>query len=173
MALRYFNTDVVLDGNLVVTSGSFTESLTVSGTAVCIAPLVVSNGMLYVVDNTRDGKLLSVGRASYPFSNDGASDNVYLDCGSAQANTAGWVMPRNGTITSVTLHFVSGPNKQFQIRLNSNTTPIQTYNIAASTPTVSIENIDVAANDRLQVFVGSAGSAAYDPTVSVEVAWRL
>lgn len=173
MVLRYFNTDVILDGNLVVTSGSFTKSLTVSGTPVCTAPLVVTGGMLYMVDNTRSGKLLSVGRAYYPFSNDGASDNVYLDCGSAQANTAGWVMPRNGTITSVTLYFVSGPTKEFQIRLNSSTTPLQTYNVNSATPTVSVENLDISANDRLQVFVGAAGSAAYDPTVSIEVAWRL
>lgn len=174
MALREINVDLDLHGKIAAASGSYSTSLTVSGIPVSLTPITIANGIAYFPDNTRSGKYLSVDRATYPFSNDGSTDSIYLDCGSAQANEAAWVIPRNATITMVTLHFVTGPaGKVFEIRKNNSVTALKTYSVNPATPQVSTENIDLSASDRLQVFVGATGSAAYDPTVSIEVAWRL
>jgi len=157
-------------GSVTVTSGI--NTVTVSGND--FANLTTVSGIQYITDPTRGHKQLSVSRSNYGFARTGTATGVYLAVGAAVNANAFWVMPRQGTVTSVGGYYSAGPaSKFFDLRKNGGS-GIKTYTLSPGISAINdSENIDFDQGDRFHVFVSATGTAVTAPTFEIEVAWRL
>jgi hypothetical protein len=133
-----------------------------------------ADGFTYEYDGTRS-KWLTVTRLVLQFG-DNRADGRYLAIGGkAQASTTGFRMPRDGTITAVTVQTSGGlATKAFEVRRNNNsTTPLLNFNLSSGVYTNASANADFAAGDYIQVFASSSGQKVNDPVAFVEIAYRV
>lgn len=102
------------------------------------------------------------------------ADGKYLRIHGAAATQSGYLMPRNGTILTLTAKAASGnQSKGLEIRLNNNgTTPLKSFNLSSGSYNSTTENINFSAGDYVQAFSSSVGVPARDVVVMVTVAWR-
>jgi hypothetical protein len=134
------------------------------------------NGILLFLDSSRS-KYLSTTREIFSFSINHQSLNVpiwLMATGRTRTISTGYKIPRNGTITSISVQTSSiVTNGTFQILKNQNSTPITSAQLLG-VQSISIDNLDVNLDkdDWLQCkFAPSVGSVDY-PIVNLEVAWR-
>ena len=102
------------------------------------------------------------------------ADGVYLNIHGALATQTGYLMPRQGTILTITAKTASGNlSKGLQIHRNhDNVTPLQSFSLSSGSYSSISEDIDFDAGDYLQVYANSTGSAARDLVVMITVAWN-
>jgi hypothetical protein len=163
---------ITLAGDGVNTVSTAGQTITVSGAGIATLQYG-ADGLVFAEDPTRANKLLSVDRQVVLYSTDGSVDGTYLRAGNVINNFAGWIIPRDGTITAATYGYISGAaTKDFLIRIN-NTTTLNTTNVPSATATVdSGLNIDVAQGDVVQIFISGTGAAINDVFATIEIAWR-
>jgi hypothetical protein len=136
-----------------------------------------TEGIIYFEDSTRNNKLLSITRENFTFNHDAGIDNNYIKCGDTKSGIGevGWVMPRDATIVSLTARYGTGyaTTKGFEIRTNGVATPLHSFTLTRDIEfSDTTLNIDLNAEDRLQIFVVAAESGAGDITVVLEIAWQ-
>lgn len=164
---------VTIQGQNTVSVSTLDPIITISGSGISsLGP--GPDGLVFIDDPTRSNKRLSVDRQVVLYSEDGSIDNTYLRAGNVVNNFAGWIIPRNATITAATYGYISGnTTKNFILRIN-NSTDLKTSNVPRATPFLDTGlNIDVSAGDVLQIFIDGAGAAINDAFATIELAWRV
>lgn len=170
--LNTLDGDLTIQGQNTVTVSTSDPTITISGSGIAsLGP--GPDGLVYIDDPTRGGKRLSIDRQVVLYSTDGAVDGTYLRAGNVINSFAGWIIPRDGTITAATYGYISGAaTKDFLIRIN-NATTLNTTNVPSTPATIdSGLDIDVDAGDVLQIFISATGAAINDAFATIEVAWR-
>ncbi len=134
------------------------------------------NGILLFYDNSRS-KYLSTSREPLTFGIDHKSINKnrwMMATATVNTNVVGYKIPRNATITSLTVQTQNNViNCSFYIMKN-NTTAIQTSIPLNNETSKSLDNlnIDIDANDWIQsILIVNSGQVDY-PVLSIELAWR-
>jgi len=136
-----------------------------------------TNGILLFLDNSRS-KYISTSRENFTFGINHAnlSNTMWLMAtGGVRTITSGYKIPRNATITSVTIQSENiVTNASFQILRNNTTIPPLTTAILLNQSSISVDNLDVDIDkdDWLQCrLVPVVGNVDY-PIVVLELAWR-
>jgi len=131
------------------------------------------DSILYYWDETR-GKWLSVFTHNYLFTYSGNIDGLYMSVGNVVNSYAHFHILRDATITAVTADQdsfgSSEPNKGYEIQ--ANTVNVFGFNMVSHSYTNEAMNVDISANDSLQMYVVSAGARVRDPIVTLELRWR-
>lgn len=98
----------------------------------------------------------------------------YLNIHGATATQTGYLMPRNGTIISITAKTSSGnQSKDLEIRRNNdNTTPLATFALSGGSYSSTTANVDFSAGDYLQTYASSVGVPSRDIVVMITIAYR-
>lgn len=135
-----------------------------------------SQGIVQYYDVGRD-KLLSVDRENFAFGIDHRNivGKRWLKIvGSVKSNMSGYKIPRNATITAITVQTKNNVTEaRFNIRVNGS--PSDTYTSILSNNNETINNnlnIDINQGDYLQVFMSVLVGNVDFPVVNVEMAWR-
>jgi len=130
------------------------------------------DGLCYVYDGTRS-KFLTTTRMHLTFGAANA-DGRYLRISGAQAAQTGYRMPKDGTITSVTIIGASGnATKAFEIRRNNNSVaPLKSFSLSSTVYTDAAVNVNFDATDYIQVFASPVGTAVNNVVAIIEVAFR-
>ena len=133
-----------------------------------------TNGFTYVYDGTRS-KWLSVQRVALNFSSQSADGQYLHPGGTARANTTGYRMPFDGTITSVTVLSAGGnATKGMRIVLNNNySSPLGSFNLVSSAFTDNALNLNFSAGDYIGIGAVPGGDAIYAVVALIEVAYRM
>ena len=131
--------------------------------------------MPFQFDGTRN-KWLSMSKQTLDWGASSA-DGKYLNIHGATATQTGYLMPRKGTVVSVTVKIASGNlTKPVELRKNNapwSGTPAQyTFTPVAGTFSKTDLNIDFEATDYIQAFCPSNTVAARDVVVMIEIAYR-
>lgn len=131
------------------------------------------DGLVYQYDGTRS-KWLTVFKQALQFGSPRA-DGQYLMINGARAAQTGFLMPRDGAITSVTVRTSGGlATKALQVRRNNNAvTPLLSFNLTGGSYTNNSANINFSAGDYLQVFVRPTGIRINHPVAVVEISYRV
>lgn len=90
-------------------------------------------------------------------------------------STEGFIMPRNGTITSVNYRNANTVTRNIEFRVNNSTTNRVVLTLTAATSGSNLAvNLDFNANDIIQVvaIAGAAGNTVARSIAEFEVAWR-
>jgi hypothetical protein len=126
---------------------------------------------LYFRDQTR-GKWLSVAETRYGFGHDNADNQLLRTDGiDTPATGTGHRLPRDGTITGFSALAVGGQvNKTLLIRINGVT--VATLVLSTYALTDLTLNVDVAAGDRLDMYVDAPGVNVTDVVADVFMRWR-
>lgn len=131
--------------------------------------------MPFQFDGTRN-KWLSMSKQTLDWGASSA-DGKYLNIHGATATQTGYLMPRKGTVISITIKIASGNlTKPVELRKNNapwSGTPSQyTFTPIAGTFSKTDLNIDFEATDYIQAFCPSNAIAARDIVVMIEIAYR-
>jgi len=174
---RVINTDagaVKLDTGVATNSPlELTEKAALPSSGLAAGQLAVKGGILFVYDSTRS-KWLSVQRQYIVFGRKGNTSNQYLNfaAGSLPSNNSGYRIPRDACIISMTAQLDASGTADFRLRRNDSATNISTISVAASLgATDATINVDISANDFLQMYSDNA-SSVNDPMIIVEIAYR-
>lgn len=134
------------------------------------------NGILLFYDNSRS-KFLSISREVLTFGIDHNNINNsrwMMTTGTVNSNIVGYKIPRNATITSLTIQTKNlVTNCSFDI-LKNNLPSVETSISLTNESSKSIDNIDIPlnTNDWIQAILNiTSGSVDY-PILSIELAWR-
>lgn len=159
---------------------SVLDNLLPKGTAFPILPVPDDGDMYYRTDLSMtfqyDGsrsKWLSITQMFLDWGSSNA-DGTYLNIHGALATQTGYLMPRNGTIISVTAKTASGNlSKGLQIHRNHDSlTPLKSFSLSSGSFNSISENINFNSGDYLQVYANSTGAAARDLVVMITIAWN-
>lgn len=132
--------------------------------------LTIEEGYPVFDDILRGNKTLSIARNTYMASRSGRSRNTYINSNVSTATT-GYRMPRNGTITVVSVENDRNNTFDLQIRRNGATVPIYTISVTATTGNHDkLVNVDFSEGDYLQFYISNT---SHNPVVSIETAWRF
>jgi hypothetical protein len=106
--------------------------------------------IFYIYDRKRS-KWLSIDRANLVFQKINDVNNEYLKIGQLVGSNIGYLMPRKGTVVSVSAKSSSGfDNKRFQVR--DDTTPLLNFQYENDQKIDSTANVDFNAEALLQCF---------------------
>jgi hypothetical protein len=151
-----------------------------SGTAFPVTPTPADGDLFYRTDLNLtfqyDGsrsKWLSITQMFLDWGSNSASSS-YLNIHGAAATQTGYLMPRNGTIITVTAKAASGNlTKSFEIRRNHDSvTPLVSFSLVGGSYSTISSNVNFDATDYIQVFAVSNGQPARDVVVLCTIAWR-
>jgi len=188
---NFFYMDTVGRVAIGTTTTAPAAILTLASTTRGFAPPRMTNAQILLIASPFDGlkayslddhfeyqydasraKWLSVDTTTYQFGSNGSTDNTELNFNSTQNSTSGVLIPRDGTVISVTGMQNSGnTTKGFEVRANG--ISIFSYVLVASEFVSNAVNADFSASDMMHVFSIATGSAANNPTATVTVRWRL
>jgi hypothetical protein len=103
-----------------------------------------------------------------------SASGSYLNIHGAVATQTGYLMPRNGTIITVTAKAASGNlTKALEIRRNHNSvSPLISFSLTGGSYSTITSNINFDATDYIQVFASSTGTPARDIVVLCTIVWR-
>ena len=135
---------------------------------------VSNDGIAYVYDNSRS-IWLSATRIYPEWGLDGNADGVLLRsaAGGVRDAATGWLTMRNGMILGYSLRISGGNNtKQFGIYINGALSTTITMP-GANSYIVTNLSISLSAGDYLGIYCSSTGLAAQNPSMYLEIAWRL
>ncbi len=135
-----------------------------------------SNGVLLFFDNSRS-KFLSASRQTYKFGIDHrtiSNDRYLYAVDKIATNITGYRMPRNATITSITIQSSNNTGTSiFYLRKNNNPINIfPTATLTANGITTDNLNFDINKDDWLQLFITISSGNISNPLVVLELAWR-
>jgi hypothetical protein len=169
------NTDTISDaiigaGGIVVTSG--VDTTTISGGAD-FGYIKDDDDIVYAPDDSRGGKLLSVGRDSELWGNTGNQKLTFLGFNGIKNTGVGWLMPRDATITNITTEHDFG-DMLLDIVVDGNIgTPLISFTTLSAGPNeLGPQDADLAEGETLQVYLSNTSNVR-DPIVWIELAWRL
>ena len=146
------------------------EILGVSGDTGGGGDLTINQGYPVFTDILRSSKTLSIARNTLVASRAGRSKNVYLDHNPSLLKT-GMRMPRNGTITVVSVENSRNSTFVLEVRRNKVATALYSLNVTTALGNHDkLVNVDFTEGDLIEFFVNGT---AYDPLVIIEVAWRF
>lgn len=134
-------------------------------------------GINVFVDPTRDNKTLSVARDNIMFGinhNNITGKRWLRIAGGVVSNTSGYKLPRNATITAMTVQTENIVDEgRFNIRTNNQMVNLHTAILTASKDIIEDElNIDVDKGDYIQMFLSVLVGQVDYPVVNIEIAWR-
>lgn len=133
------------------------------------------NGILLFYDNSRS-KNLSVTRESLTYGVDhkNISGDRWLQLtGQIPTNILGYKVPRNGTITAITVQTQNIATCNFYIRKNNSVTNIYTSSLVGVSNKVDDNlNVDINQGDFLQTLLSVGGGVVDYPILLLEIAWR-
>lgn len=151
---------VHLDGTTLLTYTDLIDLLT-----KLVRYDIIDGNKLYIYDRTRL-KILSTTSICFGFGSVGVADGKFLE------GISGYSISRNGTIISVSASVSSGfQTKAFEVIVNSTT--LKTFNLIAGSYISTNDDIDVNAGDIIKVYVSSIDAFVRDPSVTVELSWRI
>ena len=137
------------------------------------ARIVMSQGVPYIYDQTR-GKLLSMARIylrSGIKSRNAGNQTMRLEDGMS-AYDVGDALPRNATITGITLNCEASSSWAFEIYKRGTPAPIASLSVVSGIENHSTSiNVDVSEGDILTFKLN--GSNIPFPRGLVELAWRI
>jgi len=139
------------------------------------------DGIAYMYDGART-KWLSINRTSAGF-HANRGDANYLNFGEFSDNAAGYVVPKDCTLTSISASIGRGNmSKGFSIQKNGTETNLFYFNLSsgkyfaseydaliAGTPI----NINFTKGDVIQVYCDAVGGSTSSARVNLDLAWRL
>jgi len=130
--------------------------------------------MPFQFDGTRN-KWLSMSKQTLDWGSNSA-DGKYANIHGAVASQTGYLMPRSGTIISITVKIASGNlTKPVELRRNnavwSGTPSDYTFVPTAGTYSKTDLNLDFSVGDYIQTFFPSNGVPARDAVVMIELAY--
>ena len=135
-----------------------------------------ANGILLFLDRSRS-KYLSTSREAFSFGINHKNLNAtmwLMTTGGVRSISTGYKIPRNATITSVTVQTTNTvTNASFQILRNNTTVPPLTTLTLLGQVSASVDNLDINIDkdDWLQCRLVPVGGVDY-PMVVLELAWR-
>jgi hypothetical protein len=134
-----------------------------------------SEGILLFNDTSRN-KMISVSRenVSFGIKHKNITGNRWLQTtANIPSNILGYKIPRNGTITSVTIQTQNISNCDFEIKKNNVITSIHTLSLVNEVEKINDNiNIDINIGDFLQCqLLVNSGDVDY-PLIFLEIAWR-
>jgi hypothetical protein len=153
--------------NFPVTAGSSTYVGAVNGATYFDSAV----GAIMAYDATRT-KWVDINKKLLQF---GAStaDGQYLTIDGVQSGLSGFIVPKAAVITGITIKAASGNlTKEFQVRVNGVTTAISTVALVAGIYAATDTNVNLAANDFVQIFATADGSATTGIVATIEFAYR-
>jgi hypothetical protein len=127
--------------------------------------------LTFQYDGSRD-KWLSITQMFLDWGSNSASSS-YLNIHGAAATQTGYLMPRNGTIITLTAKAASGNlTKGFEIRRNHDSvSPLISFSLVGGSYSTISSDVDFVATDYIQVFAVSNGQPARDVVVLCTIAW--
>jgi len=133
------------------------------------------NGLLLFYDLFRL-KWISAARENVAFGIDHrniSSDRWMSLISSIYSNVVGYRIPRNATITAVTIQTQNLTTCTFRIRKNNSPANIMSINLAAESGKSNDDlDIDLSENDFLQCYLENITGNVDYPTLLLELAWR-
>lgn len=135
-----------------------------------------SQGIVLFRDSSRN-KDLSIDRETFSFGIDhrNITGKRWMKLiGSVIASTSGYKVPRDATITSMTVqsqnNIIQG---RFNIRKNNSATNVYTGIITSNNEFINNNlNIDINGGDYIQLFMSILSGNVDFPVVTIEIAWR-
>ena len=127
---------------------------------------------IYYYDDTRS-KWLTVFTHNYLFTYSGNLDGLYLSIGNVVDSYAHYHILRDATITAITADQGPGsaePTKGYEIQANG--LNVFSFNMVDDSYINESMNVDISADDSLQMYCVAAGARARDPIITLELKWR-
>jgi hypothetical protein len=116
---------------------------------------------------------LSVSRIPVVGTKSGSIRNAYTFVGLVAMSAAGFRVPRNATVVSISAQTDGSFTWTAQLKKNGSPTVLGSLAITAATGgSTTATNADLTAGDRLEFYV-SASSNIESPVIWVELAWRV
>lgn len=132
--------------------------------------LTINQGYPVFNDILRGNKTLSIARNTHMATRGGRSRNTYIGDRPSTATT-GYRMPRNGTITVVSIENDRTNTFDLEIRRNGATVPIYSIAVTANTGAHDkLVNVDFNEGDYLQFYINNT---SHNPVAWIEFAWRF
>jgi len=136
------------------------------------------NTTIYIIDDTRGGKELSVETVVWLWGESSVSNNDWINVNGATSDTdSGYIMPFDGTIVFSTGHTedANGNNKQINLYINStNMGSLGTLTGPSEAQYVNnTANIDFDKGDKLRLRGNSSGGTVQDTIAVIGVKWRI
>ncbi|RLB71280.1 MAG: hypothetical protein DRH04_02045 [Deltaproteobacteria bacterium] len=136
--------------------------------------LMVKNNLLYIYDDSRS-KWLSVQRVNFLFGRGRSNQySQYLRCvNGAPSSVTGYRVPRDATITAISVQTQNNANANFRIRKNGSHTNLGTLSLSGVSGAHATNlNIDIDAGDYIQIYMQvTSGNVDY-PELFIELAYR-
>ena len=134
-----------------------------------------ANGLLQLYDASRS-RWLSVARNNIYFGldhKDIISNRWFNMVGTVGSNTSGYRVPRNCIITCITVQAQNDASCDIIVRKNDSDTEITSVTLSSESGKTSDGlDIEISADDRIQLFLQiTSGNIDY-PEVVIELAWR-
>ncbi len=136
--------------------------------------------VLTLIDTTRTDKVLSVETTAVTWSENRIGNNDWVQIGGANDALIGYVVPLNATIVKVTAHTTSANTTAVKTIdlyvddvLNSTiaTLPLDAGGLQTRYLSV-VDNIDINANQKIQLRGGSTGGVIQDTVITIWLKWR-
>jgi len=143
-------------------------------TTSSVTNVEVDGGILWVYDDTRS-KWLSAERLIATAGRRGRTKNIYLRLIDGQAsNLAGYRIPRDGTIVSISAQTRGTETWVLRVRKNGLVTNVASLSVSAAAGAHDVTlDVDVDESDRIEMYADTtAFFGIKDPFVMVEIAWR-
>lgn len=132
--------------------------------------LTITQGYPVFSDILRGNKTLSIARNTVFSSAKGRSKNLYLSTTPTNLKT-GIRMPRNGTVTVISVENSKNNTFTLQLRKNDSVTNLVSLAVSATLGAHNkIVNYDFVEGDRLQFYIDGL---SHDPVAWIEIAWRF
>jgi len=135
--------------------------------------LTIIDGYPTFEDGLRGNKILSIARNTFHAAKKGRSRNVYLQqVGAGVAGTkAAYRMPRDGTITAISVQNSKTNTFTLMIRKNNDVTNLASVPVVAELGAHDkLVNVNFVEGDQLQFYIDGLSN---DPVAWIEVAWRF
>ena len=125
------------------------------------------------IDTTRGSKELSVDSHTLVFSERRLNDNDWIQIGQVTDASAGFPVPRDATITGVSVFSENNPGGK-EINLFSDATDRGTVATISAAGTIidNSLNLDVTKGQKIRLRAGTTGGAANDVVITVSLQWR-
>jgi len=135
--------------------------------------------VLTLIDTTRSNKVLSVETTAVTWSENRIGNNDWVQIGNANDSNVGYIIPMNATIVKISAHTTDDNNNTKDIDLYiddvSSTTGIVSFSPATNGQNeysnVAL-NIDVNANQKIQLRGASTGGPIEDTVITIWLKWR-
>lgn len=170
------NVSVTDDGDDQTTITVLTDNNNFSVHQIYGADNVISEPMAFLVDSTREDKLLSIESTAYQFGERNASNNDWLIINDANNTEAGFSVPYDGTIVRASARISNtGGSGEALVYVNDNGHSVLNWNNYDSILNSHCTNINIPFNkdDIIRVRTENVNSTLKDCVVTIWVKWEV